>query len=420
MNLLWALLSVSIGEASEALWNADLKTFFVTVHPYDHILMPPSDTAQSFVDGRVKLDWTLSDSISIEAHHAITAGTPQYQTQLQTELEVMGVEVDGGATTMMTGVGLQAPEAVELSWRMDDTDLFLQGRTDRLFAQATVGKSTIRLGRQAISFGHGMVFNPMDLVQPFSIATIDNEYKAGIDALRVERYFGMAGQITGVVAYAGSWDVEGLTAVLNANGTFGWTDVSLFGGMVRSDRVLGTGVATSIGAVGLHSDVTLTMPSSTNTNTDVEDPFVRLTTGAFWRPFPTSSVTVEYYYQSVGADNVADYLQFAQSDRYARGELWVMGQHYTSLAWAQEITALSSGSLAIIGNVVDASALVSPSLSLSVSDEVQLVAGGYIGIGERPKTTSVTEILLDSDALQVQSEFGMMPGSGFVQLKSYF
>ena len=85
----------------------------------------------------------------------------------------------------------------------------------------------------------------------------------------------MTGQMTGVVAYAGSWDVEGLTAVLNANGTFGWTDISLFGGMVRSDRVIGTGVASSIGAVGLHSDVTLTVPES-----EEEDPFVRWTTGA--------------------------------------------------------------------------------------------------------------------------------------------
>ena len=415
MSFLWLCLSVSRAEESTAQWNADVKTFFVTVHPYDHILMPPTDTAQAFVDGRLKLDWTLSNAISIEAHHVITAGTPQYQTQLQIELAQMGVEMEDSASTMMTGVGLQAPEAIELSWRLEDTDLFLQGRTDRLFAQATVGQSTIRLGRQAISFGHGMVFNPMDLVQPFSIATIDNEYKAGIDALRIERYFGMTGQITGVVAYAGSWDIEGLTAVVNANGTFGMTDLSLFGGLVRSDRVVGTGVASSIGAVGLHSDVTLTLPDS-----DDEDPFVRATTGAFWRPFSTSSVTMEYYYQSLGAEKAADYLEFAQSDRYARGEIWVMGQHYLSLAWAQEITALSSGSLALIGNVVDASMLLSPSLSISVSDEVQMVAGGFVGLGEQPKTTSVTEVLINPDALQVNSEFGMMPGSGFVQLRSYF
>ena len=64
--------------------------------------------------------------------------------------------------------------------------------------------------------------------------------------------------------------------------------------------------------------------------------------------------------------------------------------------------------------------MLSPGLSLSVSDEVQLVAGGYFGVGERPKTTSVTEVLINPDALVIESEFGMMPGSGFIQLKSYF
>ncbi len=403
-------------DASAMQWNADLKTFFVTMHPYDHILMPQSDTAQSFVDGRVKLDWTLNDTFSVEAHHVVTAGTPMYQSQLQSGLADMGLEIDGGMSTMMTGVGLQAPEAVKLSWRMEDSDLFLQGRTDRLFAQANVGKSIIRLGRQAISFGHGMVFNPMDLVQPFSIATIDNEYKAGIDALRVERYFGMTGQITGVLAYSGSWDVDGLTAVINSNATIGWTDVSLFGGLVRGDRVLGTGLASSIGAVGVHGDATLTVPA----NLEDETPFVRLTTGAFVRPFDRSSVTAEYYFQSLGADNAEDYLSFAQSDRYARGELWVMGQHYFSLAWAQEMNALTSGTVAVIANCADLSALVSPSVSVSISDDVQLVAGGYVGIGERPSPLGLAEFLIDPNGLSVASEFGMMPGSGFVQLKSYF
>ena len=143
----------------------------------------------------------MTDAISLEAHHVVTTGTPQYQTQLQIELAELGIEVEDTASTMMTGVGLQAPEAVELSWKLEDTDLFLQGRTDRLFAQATVGQSTIRLGRQAISFGHGLVFNPMDLVQPFSIATIDNEYKPGMHL--IERYFGMTGRNWGRCGFLG-------------------------------------------------------------------------------------------------------------------------------------------------------------------------------------------------------------------------
>ena len=39
MSFLWLCLSVARAEESAAQWNADVKTFFVTVHPYDHILL---------------------------------------------------------------------------------------------------------------------------------------------------------------------------------------------------------------------------------------------------------------------------------------------------------------------------------------------------------------------------------------------
>ena len=99
-------------------------------------------------------------------------------------------------------------------------------------------------------------------------------------------------------------------------------------------------------------------------------------------------------------------------------EIWVMGQHYLSLAWAQEITARSSEIL-LSGNVVDASVLLSPSLSLSVSDEVQLVAGGFVA-GRAAGDNIWTEVLINPDALHVNPEFGLMPGSAFVLLRSYF
>lgn len=133
MWLVAAVLSLASAEVST---NLDVKSFFVTVHPFDHILMPPSDTAQGFLDTRARLQWDLTDNLSLEAHHVVTAGTPMYQTQLQLELAEMGVTPEEGmGSNLMTGVGLQAPEAIELSWRMEDSDLFLQGRTDRLFCK---------------------------------------------------------------------------------------------------------------------------------------------------------------------------------------------------------------------------------------------------------------------------------------------
>ena len=121
----------------------------------------------------------------------------------------------------------QAPEAVELSWNGDEeADLFLQGRTDSCISKE-VYPVDLQIGRQPISFGNGFVFSPLDLVQPFSFATIDNEYKPGIDAIRLDGYIGMSTHITAVAAYAGDWDMDGMTYVLNGNTTIGWTDLSL-------------------------------------------------------------------------------------------------------------------------------------------------------------------------------------------------
>ena len=416
-GLLNSLMLGAIAQESPVEVHADLKSFFITGFPYEHIIMPDGAYGQGFVDGRLKVDWQ-GRYLQFQGHHAITLGTPPPQSQLQEQLEAMGVE-SASSSLMMTGVGLQAPEAIELSWRaFEEDDLFVQGRTDRFYLQGDIQNVTFRLGRQPISFGHGMMFNPMDLVQPFSVATIDSEYKPGLDALRLDGYLGMTTQLTGVVAYSGSWDVEGMTAVLNLNNTIAWTDISLFGGLVRSDRVIGVGLSSSIAAVGLHSDVTLTFPNEDDSNIK-EDPFVRAVLGSFWQPFEKTTLSSEYYYQSLGASKPNQYLDFAQSDRYARGETWLLGQQYLAISVAQQFHPLMSGNIGMIGNLLDRSFLLSPSFVYSVSDEVSMVMGGYMGIGKHPLQTTFSEILLQKP-IEIQNEFGMMSVSGFMQIKTYY
>jgi hypothetical protein len=399
-------------EMAEMSIHGDVKTFFIAGFPEEHILQPMSDFGQSFVDGRLKLRWKINQNVYVDAHHAITMGTAAPQTQMEVELGNLGVEVEGGTNVMMTGVGLQAPELMKLSWTGEDSDLFLQGRTDRFYVQASVGSVDIRLGRQPISFGHGMLFNPMDLVQPFSFATIDSEYKPGVDAMRVDGYIGMSSQITGALVYAGDWESDGLIAIINGNTTVGWTDISAFYGMVRGDQVLGTGFVSSIGSVGIHADVTYTMPEQ-------EDPFVRTVLGWMWKPYERATLNGELYMQTLGAESVDDYFTFASSERFARGELWLLGRYYGSLSFSQEVTPLVFANISVITNFMDSSAMITPSLQVSVSDEVQLNLGGYIGLGEAPDEITLTELLLGED-MSINSEFGMLSKTAFLQCKMYF
>lgn len=394
--------------------HADLKHFFLAGFPEEHLLSPPSNYGQGFLDGRLKIRFE-GENWSSEIHHVITMGSKAPTTQLEIELQNLGMELeDDNSGSFMTGVGLQAPEVIELSWKGDEeADLFFQGRTDRLYIKGSIGSVDLQIGRQPISFGNGFVFSPLDLVQPFSFATIDNEYKPGIDAVRLDGYIGMSTQITAVAAYAGDWDMDGMTYVLNGNTTIGWTDLSLFLGKIRSDNVLGIGIVSNIGPVGVHSDLSYTIPDN-----DTEDPFIRTVVGAMHKPLEKSTINAELYYQSLGKSNPKDYLEFSQSDRFGRGEIWLMGQSYSSVAWSQEFTPLVQGNISVIGNLNDLSTMLSPSLSISVSDNTQASLGGFVGIGKKPEDVELSDLIGDSQILN--SEFGFFPNMFFAQMRSYF
>jgi len=59
--------------------------------------------------------------------------------------------------------------------------IFNLQRIDRLFVRYSLDQWVVKLGRQAISWGHGQFFNPLDIANPFDPTLVDKEYKAGDD-----------------------------------------------------------------------------------------------------------------------------------------------------------------------------------------------------------------------------------------------
>ena len=435
------LLAVAAGAAGSPAWaeestplkvtvNGDVKSFFVATLPYENELyttlgiFPEAPTAQGILDGRLKLK-AEAGGVRLLAHHALTALTPA-----------------AALSTTQTGVGLTAPQLVDLTWQAwapEDGEtagadaMVLRGRTDRLALSTDAGPLTLSIGRQPISLGNGLAFTPMDLISPFFPTTVDQEYKPGVDAAVADLFFGMSTQISAIAAYvhpeplsdAEDWGVEGMAYALYAQHTFWRNDVGLLLGELRGDEVLGLTVASYAGPVGLHGDVTYTLPA------DDEEPFLRAVVGGLWMPRGGTTLSAEVYHQTLGVTEPADYLTQLSTARYTRGELWLAGRTYGAVTLGQEITPLIQGSLAVIANVAEPSALVAPGITVSVSDEVQLAVGGFAGVGERPDEGSL-EDLLDprtgallegaelNEAMGLNSEFGFYPASAYVQLKAYF
>ena len=65
----------------------------------------------------------------------------------------------------------------------DDSSDFILHRLDRLSLGYTSESLVMRLGRQAVTWGNGLVFYPMDIFNPFNPVAIDKDYKTGDDML---------------------------------------------------------------------------------------------------------------------------------------------------------------------------------------------------------------------------------------------
>jgi hypothetical protein len=263
------------------------------------------------------------------------------------------------------------------------------------------GRRSSSVGRQPVSFGTALVFAPMDVVNPFSAATIDTEYKPGVDAVRLDGFFGHRRQGHRGRRLGGGPDPHDRTATRR----WGRSDVvdgrlrpghgsasptwSASRALVRGDRRRAAWrSSSSAGPVGLHGDATLTLTSRGGRRRrplrpggarrrrppHLEDDGRRASstsrrTGAR-RPRPATSPS------RVGAPVHA---RRAVDDgprlRRAHGG-------------SQELTPLVAGSAAVVANLLDPSALVAPGLSISAADDVTVGLGGYLAVGARPDAVS--------------------------------
>ena len=411
-----AALSVVDTEKFSLDLGGDIKGRFSATFPYEHLLMPDEPIGQAALLGRARLELSIAGFLHISAHHQMAANIISGSLPLSSAM--LGDPTAAGS-----------PEALPLSWSAyDDSSGFsLRGRMDRLSVRLRFAHMDLKIGRQPVSFGSAWFFTPLDLVAPFSPTVIDREYKPGIDAVRADVYIGTAGQITAVAAYAGSWSLDGLVLAGHGRVSLGLWDISLLLGAIHEDFVVGLDAAGSIGGISLRAATTLTVPPE---ESEDEEPYLRLVVGADYRFANGVTVLGELYYQGIGEIRPDRYLNFAASPRFVRGELWSMGHLYGAVSVAVEVNPIISVNAALTVNMLDGSALLSPGLRWSISDNADLVAGLMVSLGKRPEDLELADLfgpnglpIGEEDFSQVfrpRSEFGLYPQTAYLQINSYF
>ncbi len=259
-------------------------------------------------------------------------------------------------------------------------------RLDRLWAGYASEKAVIRLGRQAISWGNGLFYAPMDLVNPFDPAAVDTEYKAGDDMLYFQYLQDSGNDVQAAVVVRrdpldGEVGDQQATAAAKYHGFAGSSEYDLLLAEHYDDLVVGLGGTVSPGGAVLRGDLVVTDTDS--------DTYVQLVTNWSyswtWRGRNMSGA-VEYHFNGFGQqDGRYDPASLAGNPdllaRLARGEAFTVGRHYLAGSVLVEMTPLWTVTPTLLANVTDPSALLQFVTSFSLSDNMTFLGSLNVPIG---------------------------------------
>ena len=259
-------------------------------------------------------------------------------------------------------------------------------RLDRVNVAYTGDKTVIRFGRQAISWGNGLLFTPMDIFNPFDPAAVDKEYKTGDDMLYAQYLLDSGNDVQAVAVVRRnpvSGDVEQDESSLSVkyHGFWGGNEYDLLLAEHYGQRVLGLGASTDLGGAVWRGDLVWTDTDSGSVFTAVGGvSYSGVTGGHNWTGF------LEYYYNGFGQSD-GDYSAAGLAanpellKRLNRGELFNLGRHYLGASLTVEWTPLLNFTPNVFVNLTDPSALTQLVLTYDWKQDIQLLAALNIPIG---------------------------------------
>lgn len=258
-------------------------------------------------------------------------------------------------------------------------------RFDRLAVGYGTERFLVRAGRQAVSWGNGLVFQPLDFLNPFSPIAIDKDYKTGDDMLYSQWRTGSQGDLQAIVVprrdpltHAVTGHDSSYAAKLRRR--LAGFDVDVLAARHYDENLFGVGVVHSIGGAVWRLDLQCSdIPGDTAwslvTNLDYS-----------WMLFGKNMYGfAEYFRNGLGEVSAAGY---ASPDpelqaRLARGELFTLARDYAALGVQVELAPLVNVFANLIQNLDDASRFLQVRGVYDWRENTQLMAGVNLAAGAR-------------------------------------
>ena len=260
----------------------------------------------------------------------------------------------------------------------------LKARVDRLFVGYRADQFAFAVGRQAVSWGNGLVFQPFDLFNPFSPTETDRDYKVG-DDLALGQWSAGDGRDLQVVAVARRGPDGRRTQAAGSVGgkwqqTVGPGELSLLAAQHAGDAVFGVGWNMPVGESVARMDwlVTRLDPNTWQHSVvvNIDRSFVVATRNVYG--------FVEIYRNGFGtSDTPRDLgaLDAALRLRLQRGEVFTLSRWYGAVGATLEWNARWKQTGLLIVSAQDGSTVLQSTLRYEPDDRAVVETGVTWGAG---------------------------------------
>ncbi len=300
----------------------------------------------------------------------------------------------------------------------DDGKFAALHRLDRAWAGYTNDKTVARFGRQAITWGNGLIFSPMDIVNPFDPTAVDTEYKTGDDMLYGQFLRDNGDDIQAAFVFrrnlpSGDPESDEGTAAVKYHGILGESEYDLLIARHYDRNTFGIGGNRGLGGAVWRGDL---MVSEASSGTKIQL-VTNLSYSWVWGGRNVSGV-IEYYFNEFGQKGGRyDLASISQNvdllERLARGEAFTLGRNYLAGGLTIELTPLWTITPNVFTNIDDGSALLQIVSSNNLSQNVEFLGALNIPLG--PSGSEFGGIGSDMAGVYLSTDLSL-----FAQIAWYF
>jgi len=349
----------------------------------------------NYPDDSLFQDFTDDPSNDQNADLRLNFHLRQSSWRWQADYQLLGKHGDSVTLSQQSpGLGFATQSINDDDFRlMDLTEVINDGgqtitahRLDRLHLTYTSEQSVFRIGRQAVSWGNGLVYNPMDFFNPFDPAAIDKAYKTGDDMLYAQHLFDDGNDLQ--IVWVGRRDENGDS---NSEVSSSAAKYHIFLENYEFDflaaehfeaQTFAIGGVANVGGSVWRSDIVTTEINSDRYTSAV------LNMSYSWLAWGRNmSGHIEFYRNGFGIDN-SDYnpANLAQhpelTSRILRGELFTLGRHYLAASATIELTPLWLLTSTLFSNLDDDSQLLQLLSQHDLQQNLQLLLAINLPIGD--------------------------------------